>query len=204
MGEQPDRSRRDILRAATSAFALTASGLMLPTARELTGASAAASVESEGQGKKRRKRRRRRRQNAAARFLDVALSVHNFRSEVIVLQAWTNTGTYPFPWVAQGGLEVLAAKPQSGPESSVAFVVDVDDIGVGTGNGYVINVFNPAIGYPGVQIGTGNWGALGWEPQGETLLSTGLAEGETARTSGFEAKRLNDTSTHKQFQVNLV
>ena len=204
MDEHLDRSRRAILGAATGAFALTASGLMLPTARELIGANAAAGVESEGQGKKRRKRQRRKRRNATARFLDVALSIHNFRSEVIVIQAWTDTGTYPFPWVALGGTHVLAAKPQSGPESSVAFVENVDSIGVGTGDSYVINVFNPAIGYPGVQIGAGGWGALGWDPQGETLLSTGLAEGETAKTRGFEAKRLNDTATHKQFQVNLV
>jgi hypothetical protein len=204
MDEQLDQSRRAILRAATGAFALAASGLMLPMAGELPEASAATGVESEGQGKNRRKRQRRRRRNAMARILDVALSIHNFRSEVIVIHAWTDTGKYPFPWVALGGPHALAAKPQSGPESSVEFVENVDSIGVGTGDHYVINVFNPAIGYPGVQIGTGDWGALGWEPQGETLLSTGLAEGETARISGFEAKRLNDTATHKQFQVNLV
>jgi hypothetical protein len=133
----------------------------------------------------------------------VLLYVHNRRSTSVSLRAWKMIDSEIIAWEPATETITLPAKPASGPEPFHDFIFDVAHLAVAIDAGHVIEVGNPWIGYPWAFLATGGWGQDGWQ-QGTQLFRQGFAEGESATVAGLNVQRLNDTATHKRFQLNLV
>ena len=218
MSINDQQSRRALLRAAVSAFGLAASGLFLPAS--LADVAAKDGVLDGKRGGRRRQNRRgrdkaKRRDRRQARkhsrgpqgpgqILDVLLYVHNRRSTSVSLRAWRMIDSEIIAWEPATETITLPAKPASGPEPFHDFVFDVTHLAVAIDAGHVIEVGNPFIGFPWAFLATGGWDQDGWDQNGQQLLRQGFAEGESASVAGFNVQRLNDSATHKRFQLNLV
>ena len=221
MSTNEQQSRRALLRAAAGAFSLAASGLFLPATLEQAEARDGVLDGKRGgrRGKnqrernksKRRDRRKARQRNTnkgkgpqgSGQILDVLLYVHNRRSTSVSLRAWRMIDSEIIAWEPASETITLPAKPASGPEPFHDFVFDVAHLAVVIGADHVIEVGNPFIGYPWAFLATGGWGQDGWQ-KGQQLFRQGFAEGESATVGAFNVQRLNDSATHKRFQLNLV
>lgn len=204
MNEQSDRSRRDLLRIGAGAFALAASGLLLPIGDE----------KAEGRGKQTRRRRRRRRnanqsatgglpQRDPLQLRGVALYIHNVRSTEVAVREWVFLGE-PSEWKLKRDWETIPAKPATGPEHVVDLVDEGLQVVAELNTGHIIWGGNRPIGYPWVTIGTGGWTADGWNPRSATLLDRSFTEGDRFVAGSFSVERLNDSDDYKQFLIYLV
>lgn len=221
MDSNEQQSRRAVLRAATAAFGLAASGLLLTGAREdVAGADGVMDGKRGGRRRKNRggrdkDKRQKRQQRRKARkrdkapqgpgqILDVLLYVHNLRGTSVSLRAWRMIDREMIAWEPATDTITLPARPASGPEPFHDFVFDVTHLAVSIDAGHVIEVSNPWLGFPWAFLATGTWGQDGWNQDGQQVLRQGFAEGESKSVPGFVVQRLSDSATHKRFLLNLV
>jgi hypothetical protein len=203
MDEYEEHTRRDLLRFGAGAFALAASGLLLPTGDE--------AVEARGN----RHRRRNRRKNAnqpmtgtlpqrdPLQLRGVSLSIHNLLSTPVDVREWVNLFEPP-AWKMTKDWQTIPAKPTSGPESFVELADEGLQVTAELNTGHVIWGGNRPIGFPFLVIGKGGWSAEGWKPQGETLLDRSFAEGDRFVAGNFIAERLDDSDDYKRFRIYLL
>lgn len=217
MSTNEQQSRRALLRAAASACSLAAGGLFLSAAvAEVEARDGVLDGEHDGHRRqnrrgrdkaKQRDRRKARKRNqgpqGAGQILDVLLYVHNRRGTSVTLRAWRMIDSEIIAWKPATETITLPARPATGPEPFHDFIFDVTHLAVTIDAGHVIEVGNPWLGYPWAFLATGSWGQDGWQ-KGTQLLRQGFTEGESATVGGFSIQRLNDTATHKRFQLNLV
>jgi hypothetical protein len=69
--------------------------------------------------------------------------------------------------------------------------------------GEIIGVNNPDFGLPTIRIWIGQITTPEMTTE-RTLLDTGMAENRILSVPGMTVSHLNDTGTHKQFQVDLL
>lgn len=200
-------TRRGLLRAVSAAFVLTAGSVLLP---DFGGTEAARKKHHRNRNKRRNDRRAKRRDKrrddpGASAWLNVALYIHNLRSSAVSVRQWKMTGVdETIRWGLMTDWLPIAEKPESGPVHFIDFNSDLKGFAVEINTGHVIEVSNPLIGFPHLEVRAGGWTDHGWDPRGETLINQGFFAGETARAAGFVAQRLNDTATHKPFLLDLV
>lgn len=138
-------------------------------------------------------------------WLNVALFLHNFRPAAVQVRLWKAIGAdETIVYALLTDWQTLPGKSASGPEGSLAFVEDLHGFVAELNTGDVIEVANPLLGFPRLAVREGQWGWRGWDGGGATLINQGLAVGETASAPGFHVQRVDDTTTHKQFVVNLI
>lgn len=198
-------TRRNLLRATAGSVILAASGLLLP------GLGDAAARDKSHRRKHRRIVRRRRRQDhgngaqAGNAWLNVALYIHNLRPTGVSVRQWKMTGVdETIRWGLMTDWLPIDGRPETGPEHFIDFVPDLKGFAVEINTGHVVEVSNPLIGFPHLEVREGGWSDHGWDPRGATLINQGFFEGETVHAPGFGAQRLNDTGSHKQFLLDLA
>ena len=216
-------TRRALLRTSLGGFALAASGLFLLAGREKAGAREGAyggvlggrhGEDRRGRDKRkhdkrradRRRRHRDRHRPDSGGWRNVNLYIHNRRSAAVAVRQWQMIGVDDaIKWGLVTDWLTIEGTSASGPEHFHDFVTDIKRFAVEINTGHVIDVANPLLQIePSLLLGVGGWTNLGWSPVGATLINKEFVEWETAKSPGFEVQRLNDTPTHKQFQVNLV
>jgi hypothetical protein len=94
-------------------------------------------------------------------------------------------------------------KSAEDPDRFIDFVKDGRDVLVELSTGEIIGVNNPDFGFPTIRIWIGQITTSEMKIE-QTLLDTGMAENKTLFVPRMMVSRLNDTGTHKQFQVDLL
>ena len=201
---QCEQSRRGLLRAGVGAFALAASGLLLPTWDDAVKAR---------DNRKRRRRNRRKNGNQPEtgalpqrdplQLRGVSLSIHNLLSTPVDVREWVNLFEPPV-WKMTKDWQTIPAKPTSGPEYFVELTDEGLQVAAELNTGHIIWGGNRPIGFPFLVIGKGAWSAEGWKPQGETLLDRSFSVGDRFTAGNFMAERLDDSDDYKRFRIYLL
>jgi hypothetical protein len=215
-------TRREVLRASLGGVALAASGLFLPqglkevAARE--GAMGGLLGGRHGTNQRGRDPRRGHGKRKNSRpapgggggkgFLDVAISVHNFRGVAVQVQAWQDRPDPRFddPWYMKNAAwdwSTLSAWSGSGQEAQTDFAGTETNLAVRIGTDRVVVV----AGGPGIPAGYIYAG--GWDPRFGPEEPLPLAEDgrmaieETFSAVGITLTRLANSPSYMRFLIEL-
>ena len=220
-----ERTRREVLRAATAGFALAASGLFLPHGLEQTAAREGANDgELGGRHGRDRKGRHRRRTHGdrkdkrpapgggaiGERPVNVAVTVQNFRNVAVQVQGWQgirNTGNGD-PWYMKDrswDWTTIPAKPANGPARAKEFVADKWNLAIRLGEDRVATVAG-GDDAPNAFIITGGWDSRrGPDSTGELLAGNGaIPVNGSIQAPGINVTRRPSSSTHIRFLIELT
>lgn len=207
--------RRAVLAAAGGVI-LAAGGLLLPAATvEVEAREGKADGRLGGRhGENRRGRDRgKRRDKARARqekpaqsagplgTLNVACVISNKRGDYVATQMWQFTDDDIYTVV---GSWTNLPPAHVTPNVSVDYVSKYAAITVETNTGHVILSTNPVLGYPTLSIAKAGMSRDGLTGVSGYILDQEFRAGQQATAPGFQVKRLDDSKTHKRFQITFV
>lgn len=207
-------TRRGLL-AAASGFALAASGLFLPVAREDAMARDGANggnlggrhgKDRRGQHKKRhhgdhKNRQKNNKDNAPGKvFKNVALYVYNERNEAVFVQGWAGGKTTGYN-TTTAVVEIAAKTGGTTPFHDFVFP---DDEGIAQiSPNHFVWATNTYILNPRIVIAIGQWTKTGPSEGFQVLVDDHLAVDNIFENDRIRVKRTADTDNLKQFYVYL-
>ncbi|MFN8593192.1 MAG: hypothetical protein U0031_17180 [Thermomicrobiales bacterium] len=207
-------SRRRLLRAATGAFVLSASGLYLPaTVEEADARSGALDGRLGGRhGRDRRGQDRRRthgdkkdnRKNDAPRGsgqdgtpFGVRIYVLNYRTTAIQVQGWVAPFDDIRVWSqpdTSWTWSTVGALPNNGDPQYKVYRTDLANLAVQIGTDRVIYVEGSNTPDPRwTAVLAGLWDATGWDTNPQTLKLQDLKPSESLEVEGFRLQRLENS-----------
>ena len=210
-------SRRDLLSAAASGFALAAGGLFLPawlddaSAREgandgeMGGRHGRNRRGRDSQGGRGRKRDKHDKQNAPGnrgrKDVDIVLITGNTAMDV---EVWQQDPENDKKAVLKWPRRTVAANTRVeflGSEPRLALVGNY----VGESQNLFFQCFNPELfGTPTIWIGQGYWSKTGQVIDGDVYVHQPISEGEYVAIDGFRVDRVTDSGLHKIFVINAT
>lgn len=219
-------NRRRLLRAATGAFVLTASGLYLPAAVEDAEAREGAYGGRLGgrRGKNRRGRDRRRthgdkkdrrdrtppRSSPQGSEFGVRIYVLNYRSVPITVQGWVAPFNDVSSWSqpdANWRWSTIGALPTGGDPRYKVFRTGQANLAVQIGTDRVVYVEGSNTPDPRwTAVLAGLWDATGWDTNPQTLKLQDLKPSESLEVEGLRLQRLDNSepiATNPEYEFYL-